>query len=72
MRGLYSCFLCPDRVVPIWTLLAFIPTPPRATWIERNKRLIQAVKTGDIEQVQRVLTVGAVVNARTSAGLNRA
>jgi ankyrin repeat protein len=41
----------------------------RAAQLERNERLIQAVETGDIDQVQRVLTGGAVVNARTRAGL---
>lgn len=41
----------------------------RTTQIERNEQLLQAVESGDIEQVRRVLTGGAVVNARTKSGL---
>jgi len=41
----------------------------RAAQLERNEQLIQAVESGEIEQVRRVLTGGAVVNARTRAGL---
>ncbi|MCX7993246.1 MAG: ankyrin repeat domain-containing protein [Fimbriimonadales bacterium] len=41
----------------------------RASQIERNEQLLQAVESGDIEQLQRVLTGGAVVNARTKSGL---
>ncbi len=41
----------------------------RATQLERNEQLLQAVESGDIEQVKRVLARGAVVNARTKSGL---
>jgi len=40
-----------------------------AAQLERNEQLIQAVESGEIEQVRCVLTDGAVVNARTRAGL---
>lgn len=41
----------------------------RSAQIERNELLLRAVESGDIEQVRRVLTGGAVVNARTRSGL---
>lgn len=41
----------------------------RTAQIERNERLLQAVESGDLEQVKRALTGGAVVNARTKSGL---
>ncbi|OYT69279.1 MAG: hypothetical protein CFK49_07970 [Armatimonadetes bacterium JP3_11] len=41
----------------------------RTAQLERNERLLQAVESGDLEQVKRVLTAGAVVNARTKSGL---
>ncbi|MDM7460316.1 MAG: ankyrin repeat domain-containing protein [bacterium] len=41
----------------------------RAAQIQRNEQLLQAVESGEIEQVRRVLTGGAVVNARTRSGL---
>lgn len=41
----------------------------RAAQLERNEQLLRAVESGDIEQVRRVLTGGAVVNARTKSGL---
>ncbi len=41
----------------------------RAAQLERNEQLLQAVESGDIEQVKRVLTGSAVVNARTKSGL---
>jgi len=60
-------------VLPVVLTVAALVSPwfrqIRATQIDRNERLIQAVETGDIEQVRRVLTGGAVVNARTRAGL---
>lgn len=60
-------------VLPVVLTVAVLATPwfrqMRASQIERNERLIQAIETGDIERVRRVLTGGAVVNARTRAGL---
>lgn len=60
-------------VLPVVLTVAVLASPwfhqLRASQIERNDRLIQAIETGDIDQVQRVLTGGAVVNARTRAGL---
>lgn len=60
-------------VLPIVLTVAVLASPwfrqLRATQIDRNERLIQAVETGDIQQVRHVLTGGAVVNARTRAGL---
>lgn len=60
-------------VLPVVLTVAVLASPwfrqIRASQIERNERLIQAIETGDIEQVRRVLTGGAVVNARTRAGL---
>lgn len=60
-------------VLPVVLTVAVLASPwfrqIRASQIERNDRLIQAIETGDIEQVRRVLTGGAVVNARTRAGL---
>ena len=60
-------------VLPIVLTVAVLASPwfrqIRATQIERNERLLQAVESGDIDQVRRVLTGGAVVNARTRAGL---
>lgn len=60
-------------VLPIVLTVVVLGSPwfrqIRASQIERNERLIQAIETGDIDQVRRVLTGGAVVNARTRAGL---
>ena len=60
-------------ILPIVLTIAVMASPwfrqIRATQIERNERLLQAVESGDIEQVRRVLTGGSVVNARTRAGL---
>lgn len=41
----------------------------RSAQIERNEQLLQAVESGDLQQVRRVLTGGAIVNARTRSGL---
>jgi len=41
----------------------------RTAQIERNERLLQAVESGNLEQVKRALAGGAVVNARTKSGL---
>ncbi|MFN3689362.1 MAG: ankyrin repeat domain-containing protein [Fimbriimonadales bacterium] len=41
----------------------------RATQLARNEQLLLAVESGDLAQVKRVLTGGAVVNARTKSGL---
>ncbi|MCX7925755.1 MAG: ankyrin repeat domain-containing protein [Fimbriimonadales bacterium] len=60
-------------VAPV-VLTVFVLASPwfrgvRSAQLERNERLLQAVEAGDIDQVKRVLTGGAVVNARTKSGL---
>ncbi|MCS7301406.1 MAG: ankyrin repeat domain-containing protein, partial [Fimbriimonadales bacterium] len=60
-------------VAPVLLTVLVLASPwfrsVRAAQIERNEQLLQAVESGDIEQVRRVLTGGAVVNARTKSGL---
>ncbi|GIV09271.1 MAG: hypothetical protein KatS3mg019_1362 [Fimbriimonadales bacterium] len=60
-------------VTPVLLTVLVLASPwfrgVRSAQIERNERLLQAVESGDLEQVQRVLTGGAVVNARTKSGL---
>lgn len=60
-------------IVPVVLTILVLASPwfqgIRAAQIERNERLLQAVESGDLEQVKRVLTGGAVVNARTKSGL---
>ncbi|GIV07507.1 MAG: hypothetical protein KatS3mg017_0709 [Fimbriimonadales bacterium] len=60
-------------VIPVLLTVLVLASPwfrgMRSAQIERNERLLQAVESGDLEQVQRVLTGGAVVNARTKSGL---
>lgn len=60
-------------VAPVLLTVLVLTSPwfrgVRSAQIERNERLLQAVESGDIEQVRRVLADGAVVNARTRSGL---
>jgi len=60
-------------VAPVVLTILVLASPwfrgVRSAQIERNERLLQAVESGDLEQVKRVLTGGAVVNARTKSGL---
>lgn len=60
-------------LVPILGTIIVLTSPwflrIRAEQIERNERLLQAVESGDLEQVKRVITGGAIVNARTRSGL---
>ncbi|MFQ3609869.1 MAG: ankyrin repeat domain-containing protein [Fimbriimonadales bacterium] len=60
-------------LVPIIGTVVVLTSPwflrIRAEQIERNEQLLQAVESGDLEQVKRVITGGAIVNARTRSGL---
>lgn len=60
-------------VLPVVLTVVVIGSPwfrqLRTAQLERNEQLLQAVESGDLEQVRRVLTGGAVVNARTKSGL---
>jgi ankyrin repeat protein len=60
-------------VAPVVLTILVLASPwfrgVRSAQLERNERLLQAVESGDLEQVKRVLTGGAVVNARTKSGL---
>ncbi len=60
-------------LVPIIGTVVVLTSPwflrIRAEQIDRNEQLLQAVESGDLEQVKRVITGGAIVNARTRSGL---
>ncbi|MEN3001512.1 MAG: ankyrin repeat domain-containing protein [Armatimonadota bacterium] len=60
-------------VAPVVLTMLVLASPwfrgVRSAQIERNEQLLQAVESGDLERVKRVLTGGAVVNARTKSGL---